>query len=81
MAARNMEVIDSFLRGEALRANLSTDGKHLRSYNVVIAEWSDNGREVVMPHRSVFHSVTTSHHRAMVRGTALRRGVTVIELG
>lgn len=81
MATRNVEVVDSFLRGEALRANLSTDGRRLRSYGVVIAEWSENGREVVMPHRSVFHSVTTSHHRSLVRETALRRGIVVVEMG
>lgn len=76
--ARNYDVISMFLSHSPSQGAISTDGKELRSYGVVIARW--NRDEIVMPDSSVFHSITTTKHRNLVRSMALSQGINIKEI-
>jgi len=78
MGAKNFDVIACFLGHTPSQGAVSTDGKELRSYGVVIAKWSRD--EITMPDSSVFHSITTTKHRNLVRKMALNQGITVKEV-
>jgi hypothetical protein len=75
---KNLEVVTKFLGHSACQGPISTDGEVLKSYDVVIARWE--GEEIVMPDSSVFHSITTTKHRNLVRAMALNQGITVKEI-
>ena len=78
LMAKNLDVVSTFLRHSALEGVISTDGKELKSYGVVIARW--DGDEIVMPDSSVYRSVTTTKHRNLLRSMALEKGVVVKEV-
>lgn len=78
LMAKNFDVVSSFLQHTVEQGAISTDGKELRSYGVVIARWSRD--EILMPNSSVFHSITTTKHRNLVRSMALEKGINVKEV-
>lgn len=76
--AKNYDVVSLFLDHSPSQGAVSTDGEELKSYSTVIARW--DGDEIVMPGSSVFHSITTTKHRNLVRSMSLSRGITVKEV-
>ena len=67
-------VITHFLQGEpGWTRTLTSDGRRLMSYGVVIGVW-EQGR-VVLPGAGTSYSRTTSRHRGMLREMATARGV------
>lgn len=76
--AKNFDVVSSFLQHTDSQGAISTDGKELRSYGVVIAVWKKD--EILMPNSSVYHSVTTTKHRNLVRSMALEKGINIKEV-
>lgn len=76
--SRLIDTIGAFLRKEvAYGGSLSTDGRRLYSYLVVIGEW--DGDVVRLPESDRFCSRTTSRHRNMLRDMATAQGIRTIE--
>ena len=75
---KNYDVVSCFLGHAPSQGAISTDGEELRSYGIVIARW--NKDEILLPDSSVFHSITTTKHRNLVRAMALSQGITVKEV-
>ena len=73
-----VSTVCSFLEHRACQGSISTDGKELRSYGVIIGRWV--GDEIQMPNTSRFYSTTTSKHRHLLRRLALNRQITVKEV-
>tara|TARA_R100001082_G_scaffold108407_1_gene83592 strand:+ start:230 stop:508 length:279 start_codon:yes stop_codon:yes gene_type:complete len=66
----NEQVINSFLNGrDAHGLNLSAQGSSLYSYNLKIAEWTDNGVIVYdfTATGNAFQSMTTSQHVGLIK--------------
>jgi len=76
--AKNIDVVSAFLSGYPLEGAISTDGENLKSYGVVIARW--DGDEIVMPESSIFHCITTTKHKNLVKTVARGRGIVVKEV-
>ena len=66
----NSEVINSFLYGRSARGlNLTTNGNSLYSYNLKIAEWTDNGILVYdfTATGNAFYSMPPSRHVGLIK--------------
>ena len=68
--SNNSDVIHSFLNGRDARGlNLFARGSSLYSYNLKIAEWTDNGVIVYdfTATGNAFQSMTTSQHVGLIK--------------
>ena len=77
MVMKNLDVISAFLNRTEYNTPVGTDGCSLYSYGLLIARWS--GDEIVVPDSTIFHSITTSRHRNMLRREAKSRGQRLVE--
>ena len=71
------QVVELFLnRTPGVGGTMTSDGKRLLSYGIVIGEWV--GKEILMPEYGVVYSRTTSRHRGMLRTMASVRNIQII---
>lgn len=67
---RNKDIVNAWIHGYAARTkNFSTDGKFLRSYNLIIGYTNDLGQVFVLDYTSPdnFESQTTSTHVGLAK--------------
>jgi hypothetical protein len=75
-----LEVVGSFLKKEkGVGGPLTSDGKRLLSYGVVIAQWLDGGKAIVLTGGRSEISRTTNRHRDLVRRMAAGAKVALVD--